>query len=110
MIILQNDPLKLRFVSKPMEDITGYSLDELKSMSPEQCIEVIHPEDRNKFFQNFEKKLSGQKSHHKNEYRIIHKNKSIRWVKVYSELISYENNPALQAVLIDNTCPSGKPA
>ena len=103
LVIAQDNPLRLCFVSKPMEAITGYSKEELIELGPQQLIALIHPEDRETFFQNFRDRLSGKEIPPTNQYRLLHKTKGTRWVEVYSSRTDYENTTATQTVFLDVT-------
>ena len=103
LVIAQNDPLRLTFVSKPMEAILGYSRGELENFDPRQLKELVHPEDREMFFQNFKDRISGKEAPLLYEIRIGHKTKGTRWVAVHSSRIEHENAPTVHAVFLDVT-------
>ncbi len=101
MVVAQDNPVRLRFASRPMQAITGFSPQELTSFGPEQLASLIHPEDREAFFENFRARLAGQAVPPRHEYRVIHKNGGTRWVEIYSASIEYEGAPATQTVFLD---------
>jgi PAS domain S-box-containing protein len=103
LIIAQDNPMRLSFVSKPMENITGYSQEELTNFGPPQLMQLIHPEERETFFKNFKDRLSGKDVPPVYESRAIHKTKGTRWVEIYSSLIEYKGAPATQTVFLDIT-------
>lgn len=103
LVIAQDNPVRLSFVSKPMEAITGYSREELEKFEPQQLMELIHPEDRETFFRNFKDQLSGKEVPPVLEYRIIHKTKGTQWVEIYSAQIEHEFTPATHTVFLDIT-------
>ena len=103
IVIAQDNPLKLCFVSRPMEAITGYTRKEMENFGPQQLLALIHPEDRELFFQNFRDRLSGREITAVMDYRILHKKKGVRWVEIRSSSIRYENSPAIHAVFLDIT-------
>jgi len=103
MVIAQNDPLRLSFASKPMQNISGYTPEELTGFTPEQNQALIHPDDRQEFFSNFARRLIGEKVPPHNEYRIIHKDGSIHWVELFSSRVEFNEKPAIQAVFLDIT-------
>ena len=103
LIIVQDNPLKLRFISKPMEAILGYPRSELENFGPQQLMDLIHPEDRKMFFQNFRDRISEKEAPPVYEVRIIHKTKGTRWVELFSSRIEHENAPAVHAAFLDIT-------
>jgi two-component system cell cycle sensor histidine kinase/response regulator CckA len=103
LVVAQADPVRLSFVSGPMEEITGYSPKELRAMSPNELTVLIHEEDREAFFRNFQDRLAGKVVPKRDEYRITHKNGGIRWVEISSTLIEYAGKPATQTVFMDIT-------
>jgi two-component system cell cycle sensor histidine kinase/response regulator CckA len=103
VIVAQDNPVRLRFASQPMQAICGFSPQELTSFTPQQLPMLIHPEDREVFFRNFRARLTGKPVPQRHEYRIIHKDGDVRWVEVYSTLIEYEGTPATQTVFLDIT-------
>jgi diguanylate cyclase (GGDEF)-like protein/PAS domain S-box-containing protein len=57
----------------------GYSYQEIEN-SKLQWIDFIHPEDREKAWQSICDTLEGRLPAHKIEYRMLHKDGSIRWI------------------------------
>ncbi|MCF8041561.1 MAG: response regulator [Desulfarculaceae bacterium] len=103
LIIAHNNPLRLSFVSKPSEAITGYSREELESFGPEQLKELIHPDDRQMFLQIFASRLSQKEAPTNYDIRIIHRTKETRWIQVFSTLMEYQGSPATHAFFLDIT-------
>jgi PAS domain S-box-containing protein len=103
MVIAQDNPMRLVFASKPMEQISGYPPEVLTSLSPQQLAALIHPQDRATFFQNFRDRLQGKDIPSQDEYRIIHKDGEIRRVEIFSTRIEYEGEPATQTAFLDVT-------
>jgi PAS domain S-box-containing protein len=103
MVIAQADPVRITFASQPMETITGYSPEELKTFGPRQLATLIHPQDRDTFFENFRARVQGQDIPPRHDYRFIHKSGEVRWVEIYSTRIDYQGKPATQTVFLDIT-------
>ncbi len=103
LVIAQADPVRLSFASRPMEEITGYSPEELTSMGPAELAGLIHPEEREEFFARFRRRLAGEPVPQRNEYRIVARDGSVRWVDMYSTLIEFGNAPATQTIFLDIT-------
>ena len=103
LVIAQDDPVRISFASEPMHEICGYTPEELTTMDQDEIIELIHPEDRKKFFETFRKRISGEEPPSRSEYRIMHRDGDLRWVALYSTLTEYEGEPATQTVFLDIT-------
>ena len=103
LVIAQSDPIRLSFASAPMESITGYTPEELMNFGTEQLQELIYADDRQRFFSSFQKRLEGKDIKQRSEYRINHKDGSLRWVELFSSLISFNGESATQTVFVDIT-------
>jgi PAS domain S-box-containing protein len=96
---LENREKQLRFVLQGSElgfwdwDITsgtvyrnerwatmlGYSHEEIQQ-TPKQWTDFIHPDDRNGAWESINAVLEGRSAMHRLEYRMLHKDGSIRWI------------------------------
>ncbi len=103
MVIAQSDPVRLAYASKPMEKITGYSIEELENFGVEKLTNLIHPDDRPRFFKNFSDRLNNIQVDNRAEYRIIRKNGDVAWIEIFSSLIEHKGSPATQTLFIDIT-------
>ncbi len=103
VVIAQDDPMRLRFVSKPMQAILGLLPEEMESFDPRQLVGLIHPQDRDLFFRRFRDRLSGMQVPPRYECRLVHKSGDVRWVEIYSSRIEYDGSPATQTVFLDVT-------
>lgn len=57
----------------------GYSYQEIKH-TPQQWTDFIHPDDRETAWQSISDVIKGRSARHKIEYRMLHKDGSIRWI------------------------------
>ncbi|MCQ1534902.1 PAS domain S-box protein [Methanosarcina sp. KYL-1] len=62
-----------------VEDILGYSPEEILCGNI-QCIDLVHPEDRKEFLENQIKLVESPKMVINHEYRVLHREGTIRWV------------------------------
>ncbi|MBA4381593.1 MAG: hypothetical protein C0406_03410 [Sideroxydans sp.] len=60
-------------------NMIGYSYDEIQHTT-QQWTDFIHPEDRQKAWQSINDVIEGRSLAHKIEYRMLHKDGSIRWI------------------------------
>jgi two-component system cell cycle sensor histidine kinase/response regulator CckA len=103
LVITQDNPLRFSFVSKPMEAITGYTREEMEDFGAQQVLELIHPEDRERFLKNLRRRLEGKEFSGTVEYRILHKTKGTRWIELHASRIKYNDSPATHSVVLDIT-------
>ena len=95
---------KIKYVNKQSTDLTGYTVDETKDLSPTKIFEFIHPKDRLRVLEQLRKKQEGLESYLTNyQYRIIDKLGEIRWVDNYSKSVDYMGKPADLVSVIDIT-------
>ena len=83
------------FVHGQVEQITGYTKDELLS-SAQFLLEIIHPEDRPKLAESLEKLRTIPNYSTNRSYRIIHKNGDIRWIYERVQNISDDSGVPLE--------------
>ncbi len=103
VVIAHPHPLKLSYVNTSMRHLTGFEKGELIEMSQEEILDIIHPEDRERLYSNFHKHVAGEKKKTSEEYRIICKDKSIKWLQTFSSFIFYKGKPGTLTTFIDVT-------
>ena len=89
------------FANNAMAKITGYSVQELSSLSLQQVLGLVHPDDRELFFERFKERLQGKPTPAQYEFRGIKKDGSTVWLELSSTLIEYQGQPTLQAIFAD---------
>jgi PAS domain S-box-containing protein len=95
---------KIKYVNQLSTNLTGYTVDETKELSPAKVFEFIHPEDRNWVVEQLKKKQSGSSDYITNyQYRIINKLGEIKWLDNYSKSIEYMGKPADLVTVLDIT-------
>ena len=72
-------------------DMLGYSYDEIKNTT-QQWTDFIYPDDREKAWQSIQDVLAGRSSLHKIEYRMIHKNGSLRWILDQAKVVQRDQD------------------
>ena len=103
VVIAQSEPIRISFANPVMKTITGYDIEELLSMTQNELPVLIHPEDRQRFFSNFQKRIEGESIPVQDEYRIICKDGTIKWMSIYSSLIEFVGEPATLTTFLDIT-------
>lgn len=65
--------------NKRWAEILGYSSEEMANTT-QQWTDFVHPEDREQAWESINSVLEGRSALHRMEYRMIHKDGSIRWI------------------------------
>jgi len=99
ILILQK--FRIVFANQRASEITGYSIDELKSLDLKGVKQLIHPEDRERLFQLMREGFSGKRVSPKHEFKGLKKDNSIYWLQVLVSAMNYNGKPALQVVQLD---------
>jgi PAS domain S-box-containing protein len=91
------------FANSAMLDISGYTHEEYLSLSAEEMMATVHPDDRPRIVKVMANRLKGKKFAAEHEFRILRKDGEIRWVLTNGSLISYHGTPAIQIIYFDIT-------
>src|ERR1700742_988971 len=92
-----------RYVSPQVEEILGYTADELKS-DPGLWARLLHPEDRERAIANETEEFLGDRNTPPVEYRLHARNGDVRWMLDEAVLEADENGvPVWHGVLYDIT-------
>lgn len=103
LVIAQGMPPRIVFANPALADILGYTVEELLSLSPEKTRGLVHPKDREMFFQRFQDRLPGKPTPSRYELRAVRRDGSVRWVEVSASRVDYRGKPAVQATFVDIT-------
>ena len=103
ILIIQDE--KIKYVNKAIENISGYSPNELISWPPKQYYKIIYEEDLNLVQEQSILKQRGIKKNIIPHYsfRLVTKYNEIKWVEIYSNPIIYEGRYANLVNMIDIT-------
>lgn len=91
------------FANPATTRITGYTAEELKAMSQDDAVALIHPDDRTS------RSMYNHTNQHYHEipsqhtFRFIRKDGRLCHLEAFSSLISYQGKPAIQVAYIDVT-------
>lgn len=72
-------------------EMLGYSHEEIEQ-TISQWADFVHPEDREKAWQSIYDVLECKKNIHKLEYRMLHKDGSIRWILDNAKIVQRDKN------------------
>ncbi|HUT88111.1 MAG TPA: PAS domain S-box protein [Thermoguttaceae bacterium] len=101
LVVVQD--FRIVFTNQAFAEISGYTVEELMSLSPEQVRATVHPEDRALVWGRFEDRLAGKPVAPRYEYRFIRKDGSVRWLEMFATPIEYEGRRAGQWAIVDVT-------
>ncbi|MFC1976434.1 PAS domain S-box protein, partial [Chloroflexota bacterium] len=101
LIIFQDR--RIVFANQSFAKISGYTVEELLSLSPDEVRKIIHPEDHANVWGRYQDRLAGKIVPSRYEFRGIRKNGSVRWSEMHASLIEYRGKPAIQAAILDIT-------
>ncbi|MEQ1529590.1 MAG: EAL domain-containing protein, partial [Methylococcales bacterium] len=72
-------------------EILGYKENEIKN-TVQQWLDLVHPEDKKAALQSIKNVLSGRSDIHEIEYRMIHKDGSLKWVHDHAKVVQHDVN------------------
>lgn len=88
----------IKFFNRKALETSGYSQEELSNIP---IVDLIHPDDRNMVIERQRKRLLGEAVPSSYEFRMIHRDGSIRWLNINAVLISWDDKPAVLGLLTD---------
>jgi PAS domain S-box-containing protein len=103
ILIAQDNPLRLVFANPAMAKLLQFTAEELTSLPSEDIEGLVHPENREAFFQHFRDRLEGKLIPESHEFRAVRKDGTAIWLAVSSSRIDYGVEPAVLAVFKDIT-------
>jgi len=98
--ILVAQDLEWKFCNPRAEQLFGYSQKELSS---QPLTEFIHKEDRGIVKERHQKRISGENPPSVYNFRILDKNRNIKWVELNVAIIEWMERPATLCFLKDIT-------
>ncbi|MFX0029640.1 MAG: PAS domain S-box protein [Candidatus Hermodarchaeota archaeon] len=93
-----------KYFNERITEVNGYSMDDIKNWKPNEFAKIIHPDDREFVMEQAAKKQAGNTdvvNHY--QFRIIRKDKKVRWLEIFSKTIYYEGRPADLVMTVDIT-------
>jgi len=100
-IILQDN--RIVFANPAICEISGYSYEELRALPPEDVRNLIHPDDQDEVWGRVRDRFAGEPVPPRNEFRVVRKDGTVRWLEAHASTIAYGGRPALQVAYLDVT-------
>jgi PAS domain S-box-containing protein/putative nucleotidyltransferase with HDIG domain len=98
--ILITQHMKIVFANTAAAENTGYSVQALTALDLKK---LIHPDDINMVTDYHSRRLNGKKVPSIYSFRIICRDKTVKWVELNATLIQWEKKPAILNFLTDIT-------
>jgi PAS domain S-box-containing protein len=103
LVVVEGMPPHIVLANAPCAAITGYSVEELLSLSAGRAAALIHPDDREWLLGHFEELFAGRPVPPSGELRILRRDGSVRWVAYFSSVVEHSDRVAVQAAFVDIT-------
>lgn len=94
---------RLVYANEALAHIAGYSMEEMRSLSPKKLRAIVHPEDQKKVWGRMAERLAGKDVPSRYEFRAVRKNGDPLWLEMVSGRIEFRGKPAVQGGVIDIT-------
>ena len=91
---------RLRYINAQVEQITGYSRQELAAIDIWQ---LVHPDSREAVRHRGEARLRGESVPSRYQFRILTRGAKTRWLEFSASVIQYEGRPAVLGTAFDIT-------
>jgi len=89
------------FANAAFTKISGYTMDELLSLSPDEVRAMIHPDDQALVWGRFQDRLKGKPVPPRYEYRGIKKDGTLRWLEMAVNRIEFRGKYAIQGAIVN---------
>jgi PAS domain S-box-containing protein len=103
IMVIQGVPPRVLFANRPCAEISGYSIDELTALPPEDTLVLVHPQDRAWLVERLGTQLAGNDVPSTAEFRVVRSDGGLRWVEYSASLIMLDGTSAIQVAFVDIT-------
>ena len=101
LLILQDR--RIVFANRRIAQITGYGVDELLVLQPDELQALIHPDDQEGAWQITQRQEAGSVEPDYTELRFMRRDGAVRWIETFVSRVEYRGRPATQVAYIDIT-------
>ncbi|MBT8385889.1 MAG: PAS domain S-box protein [Ignavibacteria bacterium] len=101
IIIIQDS--KIVYTNKSFSGISGYSIEELLSFTPNETVNLVHPDDQEMIWGNLRKRMDGLEIPPHYQFRGISKDGITKILDLYASDTEFEGKPAIQGFILDIT-------
>ncbi len=101
IIIIQDS--KIVYTNKSFSRISGYSIEELLSFTPNETVNLVHPDDQKMIWGNLRKRMDGLDIPPHYQFRGISKDGITKILDLYASDTEFKGKPAIQGFILDIT-------
>jgi len=101
IIIIQD--FKIVYTNKSFSRISGYSIEELLSFTPNETVNLVHPDDQKMIWGNLRKRMDGLDIPPHYQFKGISKDGNAKILDLYASDTEFEGKPAIQGFILDIT-------
>lgn len=101
IIIIQDS--KVVYANKSFSRISGYSIEELLSLTPTETINLVHPDDQEMIWGNLKKRIDGLDIPPHYQFKGVSKDGSTKILDLYASDTEFKGKPAIQGFILDIT-------
>ncbi|SHK64702.1 PAS domain S-box-containing protein [Desulfatibacillum alkenivorans DSM 16219] len=101
--IIRNDPVKVVYCNPALEEMVGRTAKELRALSTQELVELVHPNDYPELAARFLDRLAGKKVDPHQIVRVFKKDGTLMWLETVCQLIPHEGSPATLGLCRDIT-------
>lgn len=101
IIIIQD--MRVVFSNKAFAEMSGYTIDEILALTPEQVQASVHPDYQTRVWGRMRERLEGKPVPSHYSFKGTRKDGVERWLEMYVIVTEYNGKPAVQATFIDIT-------
>ncbi|RPJ53752.1 MAG: PAS domain S-box protein, partial [Methanobacteriota archaeon] len=94
---------RIVFANERAAEFGGYTVQELRALSPDQVVGLYHPDDRPVIVKRMKGRLAGELEPTRYEARLVRKDCSMAWAELFVSVVQYEGRPTHQVSFIDIT-------
>ncbi|MEM2726940.1 MAG: PAS domain-containing sensor histidine kinase [Archaeoglobaceae archaeon] len=98
VFILQDE--RFLYFNKSVENITGYSSEELCVIDP---FKLVHPEDREEVYRKYLLRVNGLRDNEIYSFRVLAKDGKTKWITVKAFGVNYRGKPAVVVSAMETT-------
>jgi PAS domain S-box-containing protein len=96
--------MRVVFCNQTFANMGGWTVDEVRSFSPKEVTNIIHPDDQERVWGRFRERLEGkQLPLTNNQLRAFRKDGSIAWIEYDARRINFSGKPAMLISILDIT-------
>ena len=101
--VFQKTPPAAVFINRGLENLTGYSREEIFNFTQSDFEKIVHSDMKEEFFLRYYKRLKGEVLPNNYELKIVKKDGAVLTVQAFVYLIEYNKEPTIVITIVDIT-------